>query len=193
MKLIVGLGNPGAEYAGSRHNIGFDVAAALALEDHIPLKRDTYTCSICGSGEIGGHSVAIALPQTYMNLSGSAVRGFCGRHRVKPQDILVVCDDLDLEFGRIRIRPGGSSAGHRGLKSVIDAMGSSEVARLRIGISRPGNGEDPAEYVLSPFGILERKKLGAVIDRARECCRVWICEGIVASMNMFNKIKESTA
>lgn len=187
MKLIVGLGNPGAEYAGSRHNIGFDVAAALASENHISLKKDKYTSSICGSGDIGGHPVLIAMPQTYMNLSGSAVSALCRRYRVKHSDILVICDDLDLEFGRLKIRPGGSSAGHRGLKSVIDAVGSSEVARVRVGISRPGNSDDPAEYVLSPFGSLERKNLGALIDRARQCCRVWICEGVTESMNIFNK------
>ena len=187
MKLIVGLGNPGSAYAGSRHNVGFMVVKKLARLHKIALKRDSQSYSLSGRGTIEGKRVVLALPLTFMNLSGQSIACLVERYRVGKDGLLVICDDLDLETGRIKIRPEGSSAGHRGLDSAINALGTNEFLRLRIGIGRPSRNIDAADFVLSPFDKEEKKQIKDSLERAVDCCRMWLAKGIAASMNNFNK------
>ncbi len=184
--MIVGLGNPGLAYIGSRHNIGFAVLKLLASSLKINFKRDSSVSSLVARWRNDCSDLILAMPQTYMNLSGVAVSGLVKKFKVSRPNILVVCDDLDLEIGRIRIRPQGTSGGHRGLASIIERLGDTDFCRLRIGIGRPVNNQDPAEYVLEGFG---RQKAAAVKQAAQDaacCCMSWIAEGIEKTMNTFN-------
>lgn len=184
----MGLGNPGILYAASRHNIGFTVVKALAKDFHTALKKDRSVRSFTGTGIIENNRVLLAMPVTFMNLSGSAVAGLLGRYALGLGELLVVCDDLDLEFGRIRIRPSGSSGGHRGLQSIIDALGSNEFSRLRIGIGRPLKRElAEADFVLSSFSRKEKIALKETLPEAVSCCTTWIAEGVTEAMNKFNR------
>jgi len=187
MKLIVGLGNPGRIYIDSRHNIGFSTIKALSRIYKIPLKKDSNTFSLSGKGIIENKNVILAEPLTFMNLSGVAVAALLKKYRIDSADLLIACDDLDLDFGVMRIRPSGSSGGHKGLSSIIDYLGSREFPRLRIGIGRQKESrQDAAEYVLSPFTKKEKKEIGGIIARACDCCRFWASCGITESMNVFN-------
>lgn len=190
MKLIVGLGNPGRIYIGSRHNIGFLVVKALSKACKAPLKKENGIFSLVARAKLNGHPVLLALPLTFMNLSGSAVAGLLKKYKIGLSDLLVVCDDLDLEFGRLKIKPKGSSAGHHGLNSIIDALKSDNFSRLRIGIGRPKPNTDPAQFVLSAFTGKEKIKLNKTTEAALECCRVWALEGVSRSMNIFNRRSE---
>ncbi len=186
MKLIVGLGNPGRIYIDSRHNIGFSVIRALSRIYKIPLKKDSAFC-LSGKGRIGLENLILALPLTFMNLSGIAASALIKKNKIALDNLLVVCDDLDLGFGVIKIRPGGSSGGHRGLGSIIDSIGSQEFSRLRIGIGRPlRDNTDASSFVLSPFTKKEKGEIQEIIGLACECCRTWLTKGITESMNMFN-------
>jgi peptidyl-tRNA hydrolase, PTH1 family len=186
MKLIIGLGNPGFAYRGTRHNIGFTAVKALAKSAKIALKKENRIAATSGKGIIAGSEVLISMPLTYMNLSGTAITPLLKKYAISPADILVVYDDLDIEFGRLKVKQGGSAGGHRGLESVIQALGSTAVNRLRIGIGRPQEASDAAEYVLSGFNRRERPLLPEIIDRASACCRSWITHGIDETMNLFN-------
>lgn len=187
MKLIVGLGNPGRIYIDSRHNIGFSTIKALSRIYKIPLKKDSNTFSLSGKGIIENKNIILAQPLTFMNLSGIAVAALLKKYKIGLRDLLVVCDDLDLEFGVIRIRPSGSSAGHRGLGSIMDYLGSREFSRLRIGIGRQReNEEDAAHYVLSPFTKKEKREIDGITRKACDCCGFWVAKGITESMNVFN-------
>ena len=187
MKLIVGLGNPGNIYAGSRHNIGFSVVKNIAKPHKISLKKERGVLSQSSKCKIGGQNVILAMPLTFMNLSGIAVAGLLKKYKIVFDDLLIVCDDLDLEFGRLKLRPSGSSAGHRGIKSIIDSIGSTEFARLRIGIGRPAQNRDAADYVLSPFNKKENEELKEIIEKAAQCCRMWVTKGVAETMNVYNK------
>jgi PTH1 family peptidyl-tRNA hydrolase len=129
----------------------------------------------------------LAMPQAFMNVSGEAVGALRKKHRIDIDNMLVVCDDMDLEFGRLRIRPNGSSGGHRGLSSIIGALGKNTFCRLRIGIGRPSQAADAAEFVLSPFTNKERAELDGVIDAAADCCLSWVSKGVAETMNIYNK------
>jgi len=190
MKLIVGLGNPGSEYAGTRHNIGQSAVRALAKQHKAAFFRDKECCSLSGKIRIGGHVVVLALPLTYMNLSGGAVSALVRKYKIELNDLLLVCDDLDLELGRIKIKPGGSSGGQRGLKSIIAALGTQDICRLRLGIGRPKPGEDPADFVLEQFTRNEKEQVLQAIEDAMDCCDIWAVKGVTESMNMFNLLKE---
>jgi PTH1 family peptidyl-tRNA hydrolase len=189
MTLIIGLGNPGNLYAQSRHNIGSSVIRALADNYKAVLKKDNITRALSAKVMIGAQETVLAIPLTYMNLSGPAARSLVKKHKIDLKDLLVVCDDLDLEFGRIRMRPEGSYGGHRGLESVIAALGSKEFSRLRIGIDRPLNADEQeiSEYVLAPFSKKVKAQLQIVVENACECCQAWVEEGVAAAMNKFNK------
>lgn len=188
MKLIVGLGNPGKIYSDSRHNIGFLVVGALSKAYKISLKREKGSFALSGKGKIAGRNVVLATPITFMNLSGIAVNLLLKKNKVDLDNLLVVCDDLDLELSRLKIRAAGSSGGHRGLNSIIDFLKSEDFCRLRIGIGRPKEiKRDAAEYVLSPFSKKEKERVEKIIERAVRCCRVWASEGILESMNIFNR------
>jgi peptidyl-tRNA hydrolase, PTH1 family len=185
MKLIIGLGNPGSKYGDTRHNIGFKVARALADRYNIRLNTKTYN-SFIGKGRVFSEDVVIALPQTYMNRSGEAVRMMSMRKKTAPKDILVICDDINLELGIIRIRPSGSSGGHKGLESIIEHMHNRDFARLRIGIGKDTGSPDLSGYVLSPFKKGEIGALDSAIVSAVECCEEWIKEGAERAANRFN-------
>lgn len=186
MKLIVGLGNPGAAYINSRHNIGFRVVKSLAKDFKASFKKDSNTRSLSCKVKIGAKSVILAMPLTYMNLSGNAVAVLVNKYRIDSQDLLVICDNLDLEFGRQKIKASGSQGGHRGLKSIIDSLSCSKFARLRIGIGRPRQNIETSDYVLSAFDQNEGRQLRDIIERACDCCRSWVTQGITKTMNIFN-------
>ncbi|MEW6101981.1 MAG: aminoacyl-tRNA hydrolase [Candidatus Omnitrophota bacterium] len=187
MTLIVGLGNPGKIYENSRHNIGFAVIKELAKKYKIPLKKENRIIALSGRGNIEGKSVLLALPLTFMNLSGGAVCGLIKKYNIDLESLLVVTDDMDLELGRLRLRQKGSSGGHKGLKSVIDCLGGKGFSRLRIGIGRPREVADPAEYVLSSFRRPEKNKVKESVEMAVCCCLAWLSMGTAAAMNIFNK------
>jgi PTH1 family peptidyl-tRNA hydrolase len=187
MKLIVGLGNPGRIYIDSRHNIGFLVVKRLAKLYRFCLKRDSHTFSLSGKCNIEGNSVVVAMPLTFMNLSGSAVAALLKKYKIGLGNLLVICDDLDLELGRQKVKASGGAGGHRGLKSIIESIGSQDFCRLRIGINRPQKNTDVTSFVLSSFTKREKGALKEIIDKAVSCCRVWVTKGVVESMNIFNK------
>ncbi len=182
MKLIVGLGNPGEKYRYTRHNIGAKVVNELARRNEISLRRIRYF-SHFGEGKIGDESIAIILPMTYMNLSGEAVLSAIRDKEIAPSELLVVCDDADLELGTIRIRPFGSDGGHRGLRSIIEKLGSGSFARLRIGIGKRGSLKD---HVLRSFNKSEIEKAEEVEERAAEAALSWLRDGIEKAMSKYN-------
>jgi len=185
MKLIVGLGNPGRRYRETRHNVGWEVISRLARRARIAVDEEDGFSDV-GRGSIGGTRVILARPQTYVNVSGEAVRDLRRHHRLRPQDIVVVVDDLDLPLGRLRLRASGSAGGHNGLKSIIEALGTTEFPRLRVGIGRPAEGVDPADHVLTRFTSDEQAVVDAALDRAAEAIETAITEGIETAMNRFN-------
>lgn len=188
MKLIVGLGNPGLFLGQSRHNVGFSVVKALKKSYRPALKKEKGIPALSCKIKIGPHNVVLAMPITFMNLSGYAVAGLIKRYKVDFENLLVVCDDLDLEFGRLKLKPSGSSGGHRGLKSIIDTLNCQSFARLRVGIGRPKQGVNASEYVLSGFTRYEKGQLKEILNRAAQCCSSWVTEGLSQAMNIFNAI-----
>lgn len=187
MKLIIGLGNPGTVYANSRHNAGYAVVKAIAQSQKTLLKRDLGTSSLSTKIKVGAKTVILALPLTYMNLSGSVAKALLRKYKIDLVDLLIVCDDLDLEFGRIKLKPSGSSAGHRGTGSIIDSLANSEFARLKIGIGRPHKYVESADYVLMSFTKKEKEEFSGIIKTAVGCCLSWVEKGINESMNIYNK------
>jgi len=186
VKLIVGLGNPGSIYAGSRHNIGFEVVKFLAKSGRIALKKEKGIKALIGKGLAGSSDILLALPLTFMNLSGEAVKPLIKKYKVKIPDLLVVCDDLDLEFGRIKVRAIGSCAGHRGVESIIKHLDTNEFSRLRIGIGRPQK-KQASDFVLSRFNRKEKSDIPGIIDKAAACCREWADNGVARAMENFNR------
>lgn len=184
-RAVVGLGNPGERYRETRHNLGFRVVEALASRLGVPLTRIECNALV---GENAGEPL-LALPQTYMNRSGYAVRCLAERHGFEPPEMLVVYDEASLPLGRLRLRPGGSPGGHRGMESVVENLRTDRIPRLRLGCAgeqgAPG-GEDLVGYVLSPFCSDEREAAGEMVERAAEACETWLREGIEAAMNQFN-------
>jgi peptidyl-tRNA hydrolase, PTH1 family len=186
VKLIVGLGNPGRKYQATRHNVGFLVIDQLAQQNHVIIDHER--CSaVVGEWSRGDLSIILAKPQTFMNRSGIAVKELLEGHNATADDLLVVFDDLDLPFGRIRIRPQGSAAGHRGILSIQEQLGSASFCRVRIGIGRPPEAGEPADYVLEPFTATEQDALPEVIERAAASIECLLAEGIERAMNQFNR------
>lgn len=185
MKLIVGLGNPGILYAASRHNIGFQVIKYLAKTENIALKKERNIRALSAKAKIDGFDVMLAMPLTFMNLSAEAVLPLLKKYKVGLSDLLVVCDDLDLDFGRQKIRSCGSSAGQKGINSIIVSLGSNEFSRIRIGIGRPRN-KDVSKFVLSRFNKDEKTRVPDIIQTAADCCRSWVSKGVEKTMNIFN-------
>ncbi len=182
--LIVGLGNPGPEYSGSRHNVGFQCVRWLAKKHSLSFEGTRAHARIA-QGAILGKPVVLARPQTFMNLSGQAVHGLQQWLRLTPADLLVIHDDLDLPLGRLRLRPGGSAGGHRGIRSIIDSVGTQEFARLRVGIGRP-EGNDAVDYVLGDFNAVERQIMAEAYARAADAVECILADGLEAAMNRFN-------
>ncbi len=193
MKLIVGLGNPGKAYAHNRHNIGFRCINHLARLHSIQAKK--HQCqSQTGSGKIGGVKVLLAKPKTFVNLSGEAVGQLIRKYSMAVDDLIVICDDLDLPLGKLRLRPGGSAGGHKGINSLISALGSKDFCRIKVGIGRPTKEEGTAitdedaivDYVLSDFIPQEETAINQAIARVAEAVHYILAEGITAAMIKFN-------
>lgn len=185
MKLIIGLGNPGRNYEKTRHNVGFMVASALAGKHGIRLNTRAFN-SVIGKGRVLGEEVMIVLPQTYMNRSGEAARAILSRKKTELQDLLVVCDDVNLSLGVIRIRADGSAGGHNGLSSLIEHLGCGDFARLRIGIGKEAGGARLSGYVLSAFRKNEKTILDEAVETSVDCCEAWIKYGVEHAANEFN-------
>lgn len=185
MKLVIGLGNPGDEYIGTRHNVGFMVVDAIAASKGIEINQSKFKAFV-GKGNIGGEDVILFKPQTYMNRSGESVSSLLSFFKLPPSDCIVVCDDLDLPPGKVRVRERGGHGGHNGLRSIIELTGSQEFVRVRIGIGRPKDPSNGADYVLSPFTKNERPLIEDAIEKALKAVVTIIAEGIEAAMNRFN-------
>jgi len=181
---VFGLGNPGKKYERTRHNIGFLIIERLAETLGADISHRQFH-ALTGETAIGSQPVLLVKPQTYMNESGRSVRAVLDWYRLEPGQVFVICDDLDLDPGRIRIRPGGSSGGHNGLKSIAAALGTIEFPRLRIGIGRP-EPADAIDYVLSPLSAEQRDVLAQAAERAADAVKCWAAEGIEPCMNRFN-------
>ena len=184
MKLLVGLGNPGDKYSATRHNIGFMVAEQVAQRHRIVLKKKGYQ-GIYGVGRPEGCETTILLPQTFMNCSGSSVNAAYRSLGIVPGDLIVIYDDLDLPFGRLRIKIDGGHGGHNGLRDIIAILGSKDFIRLRVGIGRPERG-DVTGHVLSRFATNEKKLLPQLLDAAAEATETILSSGVTEAMNQFN-------
>ena len=184
-RVVVGLGNPGHKYAGNRHNVGFQCLDRLAAAWGLSFSRRKHK-ALLAEGEIAGRKVILAKPQTFMNLSGQAVERLVRFYRLPPENILVIYDDLDLPLGKIRLRPKGGAGGHKGMKSIIEHLGTQDFPRLRVGIGRPAHG-DPVDYVLSDFTLDQRIVMEEVYGRVIAAVELWLTEGIEAAMNRYNQ------
>ena len=193
MKIVIGLGNPGRGYANNRHNIGFICLNHFARTQGIRFDKKQGKARI-GTGEVTGVKVVLARPQTYMNRSGESVSHLIRRYDIDLDDLLVIHDDLDLPLGKLRLRQGGGSGGHKGIESIISCLGSQDFIRLRVGIGRPmatGGGNeisdaDIIDYVLSDFSAQERRIVTKVIPRVSEAIYCLLTEGLTAVMNKYN-------
>ena len=189
MHLIVGLGNPGAEYSRTRHNIGWMVLDELARRHELRIERKQGEARV-GGGNIAGARVLLAKPQTFMNLSGRAVAALLHFYRIEKSGLLVVTDDLNLPVGKLRLRASGSDGGHNGLKSIAASLSSSEYARLRIGVGAPSDEErqerGTANFVLRPFAPSEQPEVEATIARSAEAIETFLSSGVETAMNQFN-------
>jgi len=181
-RLIVGLGNPGEAYRLTRHNIGFMVVDQLAYRHRILLDKRRFE-AIFGLGRVDGHSVVLAKPITFMNLSGPAVRDLAYFFNLDTKDLLVIHDDIDLVFGRIKIKQKGGDGGHNGLKSLIEAFGSGAFARVRIGIGRPDTKQEVKGYVLNRFDAQQEAVLDEVITMAQDAVETIVLRGLSGGMN----------
>ncbi|MCM8528765.1 MAG: aminoacyl-tRNA hydrolase [Lentisphaeraceae bacterium] len=184
IKLVVGLGNPGSQYAATRHNIGFMVIDRLLRDQSVKVKRQCQ--SEVAEYLVGSRSIILQKPLTYMNSSGDAVKKLCRRMKVKPSEVLVVYDDLDIKPGRMRIRFGGGSGGHNGIKSITARFGSGDYGRIKVGIGRPGSVADVVDYVLQDFSEQEKELIETVVDKTAEAVLMLCNEGYGAAMNTFN-------
>lgn len=190
MYTIVGLGNPKTEYKNTRHNIGFDVIDILADKYNIVTGIRKHQ-AFCGKGFIGNEKAVLAMPQTYMNLSGDSVREIVNYYKIDTEkELIIVYDDVDLDVGQIRIRKKGSAGGHNGMKSIIRQLGTENFIRIRMGVGAKPKGYDLADYVLGHFSADERELMDESIIRATEAIRVIIEDGVDMAMNQFNGSRE---
>ena len=185
--LVVGLGNPGSQYEATRHNVGFRAVDALAKEAGIKIDRAKFQ-ALTAQATVGGVRVLLMKPQTYMNLSGVAVKQAADFYKVPPERVLVLFDDIDLDVGRLRIRRNGSAGGHNGIKSIISSLGSQEFPRIKIGVgAKPHPDYDLADWVLSRFTLAEQKLLDPAIEHAAEAVPVIFTQGIERASSQFNR------
>lgn len=184
IKLIVGLGNPGARYAHSRHNVGFLIVERFARAHSLDFARKRFNAQIAEGG-VGGQRILLAKPQTFMNSSGEAVGKLFAFYKIAPHDLLVIYDDLDLPLGKMRMRSRGSSGGHHGMESIIAHIGTSDFPRLRVGIGRP-NPDADIDHVLGSFDADERAVMDETFAGAVDAIDVWLADGITMAMNKFN-------
>jgi peptidyl-tRNA hydrolase, PTH1 family len=184
--MIVGLGNPGGEYKGTRHNVGFEVLDRLRESHKIKMDRSRHRAQI-GLGKIDGVEVVLVKPLTYMNLSGDAIAPLAKQYEIKPEKILVVADDLDLPVAKVKLKPKGSAGGHNGHKSLIARLRTTEYPRIKIGI---GKGDSATiDHVLSTFDREERVDIGAALDRAVRGVEIAVTEGLERAMNYVNEVR----
>ena len=184
MKLIVGLGNPGRKYTGTRHNVGFEIVDTLAERHRLEWTSAPAEAILA---KWRAEDVIVAKPLTFMNLSGHAVGDLLRYFKIDLPDLLVVVDDINLELGRLRSRPGGSAGGHNGLKSLIGQLGTDQVARLRVGVGRGDARRDLADHVLAKFDPEERVEVAEAVGRAADAAELFVAEGIPPVMNRFNR------
>lgn len=191
MYIIVGLGNPGRTYEGTRHNMGFDTIDKLAAQENISLLEKKHK-AVIGKGVVSGQKCILAKPVTYMNLSGESVRELLGYYKVSEEtELIVIADDISLEPGQLRIRKKGSAGGHNGLKSIIGSLGHDSFVRVKIGVGEKPAGWDLADYVLARFSSGERKAVDQAISRAADAVRTILARGADAAMNEYNGVKKS--
>ncbi len=188
MRLIVGLGNPGKKYKNNRHNLGFRVIDALSEDFKIKLSKKKFSSVFNQqSAIINQQSVLLAKPQTFINLSGQAIKSFVNWEKIDLKNILIICDDFNLPLGGIRIRKSGSSGGHNGLQSIIECLDSKNFPRIRLGIGPLPQSIDPADYVLNDFDKEEKLVVDKMIDISCQAVKVMIYEGIDKAMSEYNK------
>ena len=185
MKLVVGLGNPGSSYEGTRHNVGFEVLGELALQWRTVRPKLRFEASLVEANH-QGEKVLLAAPQTYMNLSGRSVQQIVNFYKIPLIDVLVVCDDMNLKLGQLRLRASGSAGGQKGLLSILTVCGTELVPRLRIGVGRPPEKMDATTYVLTKFRKDELPEIDSSVRRAATGVELWIRDGISAAMNAVN-------
>lgn len=190
MKVVAGLGNPGNEYRNSRHNVGFLVMGELARRYQADKPRSKFEAEVVEL-LIGDAKVMLLAPQTYMNRSGRSIGKVVDFYRLPLDDLLVVCDDMNLKTGRLRLRGSGSAGGQKGLQDTINHLGTQEFARLRVGIGRPPGRMDPSDYVLARFSTREQEAIEDAVARAADGVETWIREGLTAAMNRINGPAES--
>jgi PTH1 family peptidyl-tRNA hydrolase len=183
--LVIGLGNPGREYKESRHNIGFLLADRLAARMGVAFGR-LESKALVAKGEQDGQRVILAKPQTYMNLSGQSASSLVRFYKIPLEHLLVAYDDVDLPFGFVRLRPGGGSAGQKGMASIIQSLGSEEFPRLRLGIGRPPGRMGASDYVLQNFSKDQQEQLNVLLDRAADAAQVFVTQGLDTAMNLYN-------
>jgi PTH1 family peptidyl-tRNA hydrolase len=184
VKLVVGLGNPGRKYDGTRHNVGFEVVDLLAGRHHLDWESAPADAIVA---RWRAASVLVAKPLTFMNLSGHAVGELMRFYKVEREDVVVIVDDTNLDLGRLRARPSGSAGGHNGLKSIIGALGSEDFARLRVGVGRGDARRDLADHVLARFDPEEREDVAEAVGRAADAAELFVSDGIGPVMNRFNR------
>ncbi|MFI5926913.1 aminoacyl-tRNA hydrolase [Micromonospora sp. NPDC051543] len=186
--LVVGLGNPGREYAGNRHNVGFMVAELLAGRVGARFGRHKRAVAEVAEGRLGfgGPKLVLVKPLTYMNLSGGPVAALSQFYKVPPAQVVAVHDELDIEFGQVRIKFGGGEGGHNGLRSMSKSLGTKDYVRVRFGVGRPPGRQDPADFVLSDFGAAERKELDFLVDRAADVVESVIVKGVEPTQNQYH-------
>jgi PTH1 family peptidyl-tRNA hydrolase len=185
MIIVVGLGNPGRRYAGTRHNVGQEVIHHLA--DRLKVRFEDDGWARTARRRLERETVLLAVPETYMNVSGQAVKDLLHRRRRHPEELLIVHDDMDLSLGQLRLRPGDGAGGHNGVQSIIEAIGTGAFPRLRIGIGRPPAGVDPVEFVLERFTAEERPQIDEAVVRASDAVIVAATLGLSTAMNRYNR------
>jgi len=186
LNLIVGLGNPGDKYVGTRHNIGFVVVRKLAESCGIQLKKKGHQ-GIYGVGRVAGQEATLLLPQTFMNLSGASVGSVYKSLKLSPEQLIVVHDDIDQPFGSLKIRVGGGHGGHNGIRHICQVLGLADFVRIKVGVGRPHPGGDVAQYVLGGFAAAEQKVLDSIVDDSARAVETVVERGPLLAMNEFNR------
>jgi PTH1 family peptidyl-tRNA hydrolase len=185
MKIVVGLGNPGREYDNTRHNIGFEVVEELARRHNAPRAKLRFDAEI-SEVSLGAEKLLLAKPQTFMNASGRSVRQLVDFYQLPLVELLVVCDDMNLDVAKLRLRPGGSAGGQKGLLDIIRHLGTEEFSRLRIGIGRPPGRMRGTDYVLGRFRAEEKEEIEHAVLAAADGAELWASRGLAAAMNLVN-------
>ena len=186
MYIIAGLGNPGRQYAGTRHNMGLNVVTRIADDYKMQITIKEHK-ALCAKGFIGGQKVLLALPQTYMNLSGESIRELVNYYKIDPEtELMVIYDDISMDVGRIRMRAKGSSGGHNGIKNIIAELGTDVFPRMKVGVGEKPKGWDLADYVLGRFSDEENEVMRRMLAKGSDACRDFILYGIQEAMNRYN-------